>query len=48
MDNLLGHILFICQYCNTRQLVQDQAAMSQPYFFISSSNPFVPEMIGKN
>ncbi len=47
-DSQLGKILFICQHCGTREVVEHDYDVSKPYYFISSDNPFVTDMLGKN
>jgi len=47
-DSRLRRILFICQHCGTREFVEHEYEVSKPYFFISSSNPFISDMLGKN
>jgi hypothetical protein len=47
-DSQLGQILFICQHCGTREYVKHKYNMSKPYYFISSENPFIADIMGKN
>ena len=47
-DSQVGRILFICQHCGTREYVKHKYNMSKPYYFISSDNPFITDIMGKN
>jgi len=47
-DSQIGHILFICQHCGTREIVKHKYNILQPYYFISTDNPFIADTLGKN
>ncbi len=47
-DSKIGHVLFICQNCDTRENVEHKYNFSKPYYYISSDNPFITDILGKN
>jgi len=47
-DSKIGHVLFICQHCGTRENVKHKYNLSKPYYYISSDNPFIIDLLGKN
>jgi transposase-like protein len=47
-DARTGHIVFICQKCGKQESVKHQYNVSKPYYYISSENQFIVDMLGKN
>ena len=47
-DAMLKYVLFVCQHCGTREIVKHRHEVAKPYYFISSDNPFISDMLGKN
>lgn len=47
-DAMKKHVVFICQHCGTREIVPHKYNVSKPYYYISSDNPFIIDLLGKN
>jgi transcription elongation factor Elf1 len=48
-DNMMKQVIFICQHCGFREVVQHHyKAHKAPYYFISGQTVGLPDMLGKN